>query len=379
MGQKNRKRKRKDSKDKGTMTSNMSTNMATSMNQSPTFSQMIAGANDCLNNHNYLLNNSQSNNQSMVLPPPQQHISSTPIIQTVQSQQGQPPPPPLMAFSPQGMMPPPQQINQDISRTQQMTFEMIFANFQTINQKLEKLSLLDQMAQKFNAFERKFDMLTNELKDVKHDLKQQSERITTEEFHYNIMGSRVEKTESEVDLLRWENNELKEQLLEMKTYGMKYNLIFGGIPENIDDENTEEVLKHFMATQLEIDTSEMKFHNVHRLKARRDRKPRNIIAKFVSYKDHEKVKMAGPKLKDKPQFSINQQYPMEIADRRKELFPRMRALRAEGRHVKLVNDQLFVDRELVNPRPGPPFHHNNRPPPPRNTGPNIPPVQNVYH
>jgi len=30
------------------MTSNMSTNMATSMNQSPTFSQMIAGANDCL-------------------------------------------------------------------------------------------------------------------------------------------------------------------------------------------------------------------------------------------------------------------------------------------------------------------------------------------
>jgi hypothetical protein len=63
----------------------MSTNMATSMNQSPTFSQMITGANDCLNNHNYLLNNSQSNNQSMFLPPQQQqHISSSPIIQTVQ-------------------------------------------------------------------------------------------------------------------------------------------------------------------------------------------------------------------------------------------------------------------------------------------------------
>jgi hypothetical protein len=52
-------------------------------------------------------------------------------------------------------------------------------------------------------FRRKFNMLTNELKDVKHDLKQQSERITAEEFHYNIMGTRVEKTESEVDLLRW--------------------------------------------------------------------------------------------------------------------------------------------------------------------------------
>ena len=82
MGQMNRKRKRKESKDKGTITSNMSTNMATSLNQSPTFSQMIAGANDCLNNHKYLLNNSQSNNQSMSVPPPQQHISNTPIIQT---------------------------------------------------------------------------------------------------------------------------------------------------------------------------------------------------------------------------------------------------------------------------------------------------------
>ena len=94
----------------------------------------------------------------------------------------------------------------------------------------------------------------------------------------------------------------------------------------------------------------------------------------------EKVKMAGPKLKDKPHFFINQQYPMEIADRRNELFPKMRALRAKERHVKLVNDQLFVDRELVNLRPGPPFHHNfsNRPPPPHNTGPNIPPVQDIY-
>jgi 4-hydroxy-3-methylbut-2-enyl diphosphate reductase IspH len=55
--------------------------------------------------------------------------------------------------------------------------------------------------------------------------------------------------------------------------------------------------------------------------ARRDRKPRNTIAKFVCNKDHENVK----KLKVKPQFSINQQYPMEIADRRKEPFPKMRA------------------------------------------------------
>jgi predicted transcriptional regulator len=85
------------------------------------------------------------------------------------------------------MMPPPQQLHQDISRTQHMTFEMIFSNFQTINQKLEKLSLLEQIAQKFNEFERKFNMLTNELKDVKHDLKQQSERRKLEKIISKVM------------------------------------------------------------------------------------------------------------------------------------------------------------------------------------------------
>ena len=62
---------------------------------------------------------------------------------------------------------------------------------------------------------------------------------------------------------------------------MKYNLIFGGIPENRDDENTEEVLKNFIATQLEIDTSEIKFHNLHRLKARRDRKPKTSLLNLL--------------------------------------------------------------------------------------------------
>jgi hypothetical protein len=57
--------------------------------------------------------------------------------------------------------------------------------------------------------------------------------------------------------------------------------------------------------------------------------------------------MVGPKLTDKPQFSINQHYPMEVADRRKKLFQKMRALRAKGRHVKLVNDQLFVNHEAT--------------------------------
>ena len=53
--------------------------------------------------------------------------------------------------------------------------------------------------------------------------------------------------------------------------------------------------------ELEIDVSSIHFCNVHRLKQRNDGKPRNIIAKFVKYSDHESVQSkAIEKLKVRP-------------------------------------------------------------------------------
>jgi hypothetical protein len=72
---------------------------------------------------------------------------------------------------------------------------------------------------------------------------------------------------------------------------MKYNLIFGGIEQTALDyeEETEAVLKVFIKTELEIpDADQINFQNVHRLRKRNDGKPRNIIARFTHYKDHER-------------------------------------------------------------------------------------------
>lgn len=71
---------------------------------------------------------------------------------------------------------------------------------------------------------------------------------------------------------------------------MKYNLIFGGI-KYTDGENTEEVLRNFLTHELQIENANgMVFQNVHRLGERRDRRERNIIARFVKYTDHEFVR-----------------------------------------------------------------------------------------
>jgi hypothetical protein len=75
----------------------------------------------------------------------------------------------------------------------------------------------------------------------------------------------------------------------------------------------------------EAEVSEFKFQNVHRLGERRDGKERSIIARFTRYSDHERVRsIAAGKLKAKPQFTVYQQYPREIYERRRNLIPKMK-------------------------------------------------------
>ena len=70
---------------------------------------------------------------------------------------------------------------------------------------------------------------------------------------------------------------------------MRDNLIIKGIPDSYDqEENTEEKVKHFIKTELNID-EEINFHVVHRLKPKEDKSPRGIVAKFEKRKDRIKV------------------------------------------------------------------------------------------
>ena len=76
-----------------------------------------------------------------------------------------------------------------------------------------------------------------------------------------------------------------------------------------------------------------------------------FIAKFTNYKDHELVRKNASKLKDKPQFSISQQYPTEISSRRQKLYPKMKEFQRQGKRATLVYDKLIVDGRPYDPPP----------------------------
>ncbi|CAC5401778.1 unnamed protein product [Mytilus coruscus] len=179
-------------------------------------------------------------------------------------------------------------------------------------------------------------------------------RVTGSEHVVTKMENRFRFITEEFDNMRQENMELKEKLLEAQSRSMRENLLFGGIledpkeKEDPDNVKTEAVLKKFIKEKLKIN-EEIKFHIVHRLRPRKDAKPRTIVAKFESRKDRNKVlRTALAKLKDRS-FSVFEQYPYEMVERRNILWPIFKREQRLGNHARLKEDKLYVNGHRIYP------------------------------
>ncbi|XP_063436930.1 uncharacterized protein LOC134718363 [Mytilus trossulus] len=135
---------------------------------------------------------------------------------------------------------------------------------------------------------------------------------------------------------------LKERVLDLSCRSMKNNLIFTGL-YGIRDENTEELLRGFLHTEIGIDY-QIEFGNVHRF-GRSQRGMRPIVARFLYQADLQYVLENAYRLHN-TRYGIKQQFPKEIEDRRKKLYPIMKEAKYNRRNVKLVRDRLYIDNEL---------------------------------
>ncbi|XP_046562682.1 uncharacterized protein LOC124271574 [Haliotis rubra] len=135
-----------------------------------------------------------------------------------------------------------------------------------------------------------------------------------------------------------EVRELKEQLLDVQSRSMRDNLIFTGIEEK-PEEDCEEVLHEFIRTKLRCERG-VKFERVQHFPNRT--RPRPIVAKFTEFKDREIIRQSAYKHLKGTSCYINEQFPKEIEDRRKQLYPVRREAARSGDKVRLVVDKLYI-------------------------------------
>ena len=155
---------------------------------------------------------------------------------------------------------------------------------------------------------------------------------------------------------------LSSEIQELKARSMQQNLLFFGLAEAPvgDPDMTEDKLRDFLKSELSLDDPSiidtMIFDRVHRLgKPRRNRvtNPRPIVARFERYRDRETIRYASKGLNLKQNgYSIREQFPPEMEEKRKGLYPVMRRyMQNSNNRVALVRDKLYINGEEYVPPP----------------------------
>lgn len=180
------------------------------------------------------------------------------------------------------------------------------------------------------------------------DIQTRSEQILRKVIHHNGRITHLEQSPKEqLELPLNEINKLKDSILDLQCRSMKNNLIFKGLAF-AKYENCEQKLQNFLYEELDIQHP-IEFGNVHRFGKRSLNRARPIIARFLYHRDLEHVLKNANKLRGKP-FGIQEQFPAEIEEERKRLYPIMKLAKQDGKLVKMFRDKLYIDGKLFIPR-----------------------------
>ncbi|XP_048735826.1 uncharacterized protein LOC125651298 [Ostrea edulis] len=126
---------------------------------------------------------------------------------------------------------------------------------------------------------------------------------------------------------------------------MRDNLLFFGLAERKNGrENCATLIDDFCENQLGLPSVSENIERAHRLGGRNEErtKPRPIVVKFASYRMREKVREKANRLAG-TSFSIQEQFPKKIQEKRKMLIPIMNEARRNRKSTKLVKDKLYID------------------------------------
>ena len=249
---------------------------------------------------------------------------------------------------------------------------------QTNNTVLTRLTAIEQSVSKLAPIEQNISALIMDVTNLKSENKHLSTKVCEVERSCQTISSIFDrfmesKCETDTDIcdLKATNkqlsekldhtyetlNKVSEDLLDIKSRSMRENLLFFGLQETHDrtdpnsmPEDAEGLLRDFLKTEVLPDSQEMvdsiRFDRVHRLGRNYDKdKPRPIVAKFENYSDREKVRKASYEVnKERNGYSVREQFPFEIEQRRKVLYPIMHEYRKnKDNKVVLIKDKLFIN------------------------------------
>ena len=164
-----------------------------------------------------------------------------------------------------------------------------------------------------------------------------------------LLKEAIAEKDRKIDQLSIENKRLNEKLLSMESQQRRNNLQFIGMNEQRDEDCESRVLQLLQTVGLEF--NDRTIERAHRLGKFSAHRVRPIIVRFHHFKDREAAFKKKSDLKSQQRVNIIEDFPEEIASRRRQLYPIVEAAysyRDPQNPNFRYKARIVVDRLIVN-------------------------------
>lgn len=159
--------------------------------------------------------------------------------------------------------------------------------------------------------------------------------------------SEIKTLKTSCKTLEDQNAKLETKMTDIESRSMRDNLLFYGIPESRENENCEDLVKQVCIEELQMpEARDFLVDRVHRVGVQKQNKIRPIVAKFHYFRDREAVRKTSydhSETLKQANLGIGMQWPQQVREARKSLYPVMQREKQNGKEVKLVRDKLYIN------------------------------------
>ena len=188
----------------------------------------------------------------------------------------------------------------------------------------------------------RIEKVTNELKDTVGTLTTENIELRNE---ISELKCRLQLSEGLIEQQRSKISQQSEQILDVTARTMRDNIIVQGIPEDDREtwEQTKEKVKQFIENDLKIKPGDVLIDRAHR-SGTKGRGPRQIVAKLMNQESKDLIFQNVKQLATKPHLKIQEQFPAEINERRKRLWPKFKS----AKEVRTNKVSWSLDKLIIN-------------------------------
>lgn len=191
----------------------------------------------------------------------------------------------------------------------------------------------------------------DEIQSVTTNLQMATDNNTLLENRITVLEKRLQLTEG---LLHQAQTKIKmqaEKIIDLQARSMRDNIIISGIEESANETwaDTEKKVVSFLKDELKIENADPSMlERAHRMGTKMQDKSRNVVVKFTSSTHKDQIFKNIKNLGGKKQFRIQEQFPGEIQERRRRLWPEFKQARDRAKTDKTMKVNWSLDKLYVN-------------------------------